>query len=305
MARKWWDRKAQKLPRRDWAELASEWLAYVPDIAEPGQEPVFSVSSLQSLRNELVQVQGDHPYDQIEEIPGLRKAVLHQTVHLYHKAVNAISGAQVHIREGLTSWSLSSAYQSAFFAAKAILGLFGVVFVEAPEVGVFLVDVWAMKKRKPRPIVTGTLHTVRLLRTSRIEHRQVWAFFQKMARKTRVPAGAISRANLSAILELDIAAFAKQRNALHYSKSWPFSDLHNFVVIPDFGRFGNDIHDGSALAEPTDGAFSVALGFVLVRAGYQMLRQIGESAPRIRCEADLAAAMLEHKNCALYQAAFG
>jgi len=304
VAKNWWQRKAQKLGPRHWDELVDAWLSFVPRIDVPGNLPESALRDLVSLRDELAQVDGDHPRDIPGDVPGLRPGMLREGLCQLHKAANVLCGAQVHIAEGFRSWSISSSYQAAFFAMKAILNLLGISYVEDPERGNFIVDIWSdPATRRRRPKVTPT-YEIRLLKTHRIEHRQAWAIFQKVLAKTHVAPTILTPANHQAFVGLDMGDFARERNALHYRIAWPFDDLHTFTTDMDYGCFGEDLTDGTVLGDPEDKAFSVALGFVLVRTGYQMLSLVAAKSSVIREEVAILDAVLASEKSNLYQNAY-
>ena len=179
---------------------------------------------------------GDHPKSVAEEISGLRNGILAVALFVLHKAANVMGCAQVHVARGLCSWSLSSAYQAAFFGMKAILQLLGVVVIETGDQS-YLVDVWAEPDKKKKKNFLGPKYPVLIQKVQRVEHRHLWGCFQRMLRVCTAPADIWPVGCVQSLKDLDINGFARQRNKLHYTTLfWPFEDLHACNVIADFGR---------------------------------------------------------------------
>jgi hypothetical protein len=132
-----------------------------------------------------------------------------------------------------------------------------------------------------------------ILRTPRIEHRQSWAFFQRLLRIIRIDDAFWPGQMCKALVDLDITDFGKQRNALHYTTvSWFFDDLSACVIKPHFGEHTNDLSDGEALSDPDSDDFSIALALVIVRMGSQLLKDLVQYAPVLQPEWDLLEAWL-------------
>ncbi len=116
----WWDRKTAKLITRKWPEVKDAWLGYIPTIDPPGKPPESAIGDLPTLELHVTGMSQQQPKEVVEEIVGLRQGVFIEGLFLLHKAAHVMACAQVNVAKGLRSWSLSSAYQSAFFSMKAI-----------------------------------------------------------------------------------------------------------------------------------------------------------------------------------------
>ena len=120
----------------------SRGLITAPSLALPGSPPQMLLSEMAALGQCLgIDVL---PKSQVRElfepIPGLREAVLHDAIYLLHKAAHVLGSALVHVSSGMCTWSLSSAYQAAYFAMNSVMRFLGVAVVEY-ESRHFLIDV--------------------------------------------------------------------------------------------------------------------------------------------------------------------
>jgi hypothetical protein len=297
----WWERKAAKLIAREWPEIKNAWLGYIPTIDPPGSVPESSIGELPTLHSQVSRMSPRDPMSVSEEIVGLREGVFIEGLFLLHKAANVIACAQVDVAKGLRSWSLSSAYQAAFFAMKAILHFLGVAVAEVQSKSI-LIDVWSPPERRRRGIPTPEFNML-LQNCHRFEHRQMWAVFQRMLRVTSERGSILSNENATSLIELAVNDFAAQRNSLHYRVAWPFDDLHRCSVVPDFGAHAGGITDGTALNDPDREDFSIVLGIVLLRMGYGMLYEIAQEAPALKAELEILREWLRNDCHALYRRA--
>ncbi len=301
----WWERKGAKLRSRTWHEIRDSWMNYAALMPSSEDIDGVSLSDLESLKAATSQVTGDDPEYITEEIAGLRASVLAEAFFLIHKSINVLGCTQVHVNAGLCSWSLSSAYHSAFFGIKAILQLLGVVVVEVGGRS-FLVDIWAHSAGKPsrRQILLGVPSVVLIQATPRIEHRQLWGWFQRMLRVCDVPGNIWPLGCVDALKNHDLAAFASQRNAIHYSSTfWPRKDLHRCEMDAHFAMFPEGLDDGIAISDPSSQNFSLALAFVVCSMAVKMGRDLSQSSEPVRHEIELIEEWLSGSCNDLYRTA--
>jgi len=118
---------------------------------------------------------------------------------------------------------------------KAVLQLLGIAVIETGN-QTYLVDVWALAKKKQKKNILGQAYLVLIQRVSRVEHRHLWTWFQRMLRVCEVPPSVWPVGCVDQLKSHDINAFARQRNNLHYATTdWPFNDLHACQIIDGFG----------------------------------------------------------------------
>lgn len=278
-----WDVVAPKIVRREWSELRDIWLSNPVAGSTRSERPPEPAESLASLRAAAVTYAADRinilPVEH-DRIVGLHGAVLLDSLFLFNKAVHVLSGAQIHIDAGMCSWSLSSAYQSAFFAMKASAALLGVSVAEIDS-NTYVVDLCAESATAKRTRNNIPPKIIRLMKCQRVEHRQYWGLFRRLLRVCPVPREILAEGVVEALTRLEITDFASQRNKLHYGNtSWIFDDLQKLMVRADFGVNVGAIRDGSAIDVDRDD-FSVVLAIALVSFTYRLFADIAKDSNAI------------------------
>lgn len=303
MPRDRWDRKFNKLVKRDWSKLSELWLNYDLLGTVPGSPPESSIAELESVKQELWQIEGEEPRDISEEITGLRKGLLKEGFFQLQKSAYVLSGAQIHISGGMPSWSLSGAYHAAFFAVNAILNLLGVILVELDGRN-FLIDVWSRssEKRKFRD-----LNLIRLQKIPGLpQQHNLWQGFQRMLRVTAFNGDILTESCKACLLDFEKTDFSRKRNDIHYrSALWPYDDVRTFITTSDFKLESKDMIDGSVLGEPRDNVFPIALAFIIMRMGSQMLRSIVNMSEQLKPELEVFCRWLKGDKNVLCQKACG
>lgn len=300
----WWDSKIDKFFFRSWDKLKDIWLDYVPEFVQPGSAPEHEIIDCIPLLSEIEKIKNDQPYSVFDELAEIKGAALHQGIFLLHKAANVIGASQIHIKEGIKSWSISSAYHAAFFSMKAILHFLGAIEIHIPERGHFLLDLWSEEVSKSSRIRRRSYSVIKIIKSRRFEHQQLWALFQRLLRITDLPEKIITSQNILSIKSLKSNDFARQRNSLHYNTAWLFDDIHEYLFNNSFGVFKNNLYDGSAIQNPNEDNFSIALGFILVRMGCQMLSDIAELSSEIKNEINLLSSWFDKDCNDLYRIAY-
>ncbi len=303
MPRDRWDRKFNKLVKRDWSKLSELWLNYDLLGTEPGSPPESSIAELESVKQELWQIDSEEPIDISEEIAGLRKGLLKEGFFQLQKSAYVLSGAQIHISGGMPSWSLSSAYHAAFFAVNGILNLLGVILVELDGRN-FLIDVWSKssEKRKFRD-----LNLIRLQKIPGLpQQRNLWQGFQRMLKVTAFHGDILTEGCKACLLDFEKNDFSRRRNDIHYrSALWPYDDVRTFITTNDFELDSIDIIDGSVLGDPRKNVFPLALAFIVVRMGCQMLISIVNLSEQLKPELEVFCRWLEGDENVLFKKACG
>jgi hypothetical protein len=252
------------------------WLAYPPPGVTNSGVEIEPAESLASLKAAVAPYAADKmnilPVE-YTSITGLHGAVLLDSLFLINKAVHVLSAAQIHIDVGMCSWSLSSAYQAAFFAMKASVALLGVTVAEVDS-NTYVLDLCAESATARRTSKYTPPKIIRVMKTQRVEHRQYWGLFLRTLRVSPLPASVLPDEVQAALTALAISDFASQRNTLHYGNtSWIFNDLQQMVAQDDFAIDVAAIRDGTALdVDRTD--FSVVLAISLVCLGYRLLADL-------------------------------
>lgn len=304
MSRDQWDRKANKLVKRDWQSVCELWLTCGIVAGVPGTPPQCAVGELPSLQQELLGIKGDEPKDVAEDIEGLRQGVLKEGIFQLQKSAHILNGAQIHIERGMPSWSLSSAYHSAFCAANGILNLLGVAFADVDGRN-FLIDVWSQSSRGGRFKLEAS-NQIRLQKTPGLPaQRNIWQVFQRMLRITNFNNHIIRDNWRNAFLGLGKTDFSRKRNDVYYrSSSWPYDDVREFITANDFGFDCMSVLDGSVISDAEENGFPLGLAFISVRIGHQMLKSLAGMSRLLKPELDVFCVWLSGDKNTLYQNAF-
>jgi len=271
------ERKAKRILSRDWHDLRDEWLNYIPTLPEPGHAPQSLISDLPTLKVILSAMPDDQVEEVFDDIAGLHAGMLHEGIFLLHKSANVLAASLVNVGGGMCTWSISSAYHSAFFAMKSAMAMLGVAAIESDNKH-YLVDVWGSPK-KPRKGLSGPI--VMLASTKRNEQRHLWAYFQRVLSMTNNTEEICDELRKASILKYDYKDFAKHRNAIHYKTNiWMLDDLHKCFAAKDF--FTKDPH--LDISRPD---FSLQLSLSLVVMAMSMLRDIAKNSVKLQAELDL------------------
>lgn len=278
------EKKLGRISRREWPAVRGAWLGSLPSIDRPGAAPEHGVSQLEVLRGPLSRTPETGEYR--EQVAGVREAVLREGVFLLHKAAHVVGCGQLTANIGMPSWSLSTAYQGAYFAKQGLLAMLGITIAEAENKST-LIDIWpeirdGASTRERRAYQLGT--EIQFVRLPRPDHYHRWAVLQRALRVLQQ--SPFPDATRIALDRPDYRDFAKQRNTLHYSNTWLFDDLVTFLVLPGFGRPVDRDALVGVLTEHGDD-FSIVLAQVLLAFGARLLQDLAERAPALQPEYEL------------------
>jgi hypothetical protein len=270
-----YERKAKKIASRRWQELRAAWLAHVLPDGYPEGVETTEVRDLPHLLQEVHSGPRDHPR-QCPMVDGLPPLVLAEAVILLQKAVHVLGACQVHVGVGMCSWSLASGYQSAVFAAHAILRLLRVATLQLDR-SHHVLDLWpeTLTRRSTR----GDDVLIITLDGPRLEHRPLWGLLLRLLRVAEVPTDIWPTEVVSEVRDVAVEDFAYQRNTLHYQlQRWPLPDLRECLVVPGFGVM-SPLSGGCLDPERED--FSVRLGVLMVRLALGLLVDLASAAPAL------------------------
>lgn len=175
-----------------------------------------------------------HPRGEVPEI------VFREALLWMHKAFHVLGASEMHIDLGLPTWSISSAYQGAYFAARSIMAFLGMSVTEFGRVSV-VVDICRNTQgmRPQRIDALGVFAEDISFRSIGVlfDHRQMWLLFQRILRVSSCEVWPEGWANYFA--QIDMADIPRQRNGLHYQlQYWIMDDLHDFVYSDEFSEIG-------------------------------------------------------------------
>jgi hypothetical protein len=281
------ERALDRLSDRNWAQIRTLWVPHLPTITPPGGAPAISIGMLPALLPIAKKVPNDSELR--DRVDGLSTAIFREGVFLLHKSSRVLAGAQIHIKNGLPSWSLTSGYHGALYAANALLRFLGVSAFQVENRSI-LIDVWPGPqkgmKQQLRDRYQRGLETQFVTATyGQLDQHQWWEIFQAIINSANVALW--DQAIIEALLALDSRAFGRQRNGLIYRPEyWPFGDLFESQEIDGFGirKAGRFNQDDISLQKDD---FSLVIGFVLLRFAVTLIEDIMQLSPVLGNETKL------------------
>jgi len=281
------ENNVKRIDQREWKVVRDKWLSYIPDFDTPGAPPAHQILEFVGLDAIFKKTQIT-PGEFKQDVPFLRQEVLREAIFFLHKATHVCGAANIHLDNGALSWSISSAYQSSFFALKGILGLLGLSF---PRINTALmIDCFPEEEKlsnkqrkrgeKPKP-------EFKFVVFPKLSHTHMWQIFQRVLNSSTVEIW--KEEMILCLSKLHIDQFAQQRNSLHYVNNfWLFpGDLFNRMFDPAFGidvdLFKN--LDSDKLQKRSD--FSFILNYIMLKFGIDLLKDLSENATAVKAEYDL------------------
>ncbi|MFT3845915.1 MAG: hypothetical protein QM725_12745 [Lacibacter sp.] len=213
----------KKIDERNWKLIKSKWLAYIPDITTPGEAPSYELKKFYGLQD-LYSKTANNKMPYFEEVASLRSAILWEGLYLTHKSLHVIGSAILHLDNGITSWSLTNAYQSSFFAVKAIISILGLSFPQLSKP--FMIDCFP----KGEELTRSQLKKGRLPKTelkfaifNDLSHVEHWEILQRILYVSSI--GCWDEEVIEYLKNLSPEKFVEERNKLHY--------INNYWTVPN------------------------------------------------------------------------
>lgn len=258
---------------RPWDLISDYWLTSIPRI-DPDLNVGFEALEEFGPLSDLV---GAGPADVLrQEIPLVRQIVFREAVFLLHKAINVLSLAEMSANRGSPTWSLSTAYHSAFLGMRSLTRLFGVAHVTSGK-NTWVIDIFPqwVKQSKRKSKDVNSQSDMLIFKVARMDQRHYWRLFQRLVCTTKF--GDQGLKNLAAdFWKIDEGDFSEQRHALIYeNNSWYFDDLYKDDIRAGFGiRTSNlSIKDDRGTED-----FTLVLAYSMVEFGIRLLRSLREKA---------------------------
>lgn len=281
------DNYLKRIDHRDWNKIRSKWLNYIPDNEFPGQVPEHEILDFFGL--EAFYQKANNPQKEYkEEVPFLRREILREAIYFIHKSTHVCGAANIHIENGALSWSISSAYQSTFFALKGILGLLGLSF---PRINAALmIDCFPEEERlsknqiKRRELPKPELKFVVF---PKLSHTHMWQIFQRVLNVSEIDIW--NDDILTFLRKLPDNKFAEQRNALHYINNyWLYpDDLYKRVFDDSFGVDEEILSrkEWHTINDRKD--FSILLNYIFLKFSIHLLEDLSTLSTSIQDELEL------------------
>lgn len=294
------DREAQCISIRQWDSIRKAWEDYIPTYPSPWPKPDHELAELNSLSEELQKFSSNHQRNMDKEtleydIPGLRASVLHEAVTLLHKAANVLRAMEVEAVSGYGTWSRSSAYHSAFFAMRGVLGVLGVVVVPAnARKRNFQIDIWAPRRKKVST-PTANEFAIRITPRKAVQHKELWSLFTRVLRANKIDQSVWPYLGNDVLRDFDPGKFSIIRHRLHYrSTGWIYDDLWDDSNKQDLGGLAHDVLDIKYLDDPNHDSFPPSLALHILSMGMALLSDLGSEVPRIREEVERAESLMKN-----------
>ena len=296
------DRDSAKIMKRQWSAIRNEWKNYVPTHVSPWPLPeheIFELESLTPCLDELAQRRDeDREYTTHSEIEGLRVAVLHESVALIHKSGNVLRAAASEGHAGFRTWSRSSAYHSAYFAMRGVLGLLGVVVFRGRDrkkdyqLDVFCDEVPSKSQRRP----TAPKFAIQIIRRQRdAGHKELWGLFCRMLRITKDVENVWPMNTIQTVKDMDAGSFTYIRHQIHYrSAGWVFGDIDSTHDSEDFSNLAADVRSTKHFGDEKDETFTPSLALYVYSLAMALLEDLGNEIPRLKDEAQRAESFMSN-----------
>lgn len=301
MSKPWYVRKASKLAGRSWEGMKAQWAIDAEIAMEINTRQEGQLLELHSLRLALIEAEkADHQIFVSDEIAGARIALLGDAFTYFKKSLHAFANASLASESGFCSWSIFNAYQSSFFAAKALLGIIGIGAFERGRPWFF--DVFAghrkISKSERRQNVLAE-HQYRLIGIQRknIEHRPIWHLLIHSLKISDLE-DILDVGLLTEFVELSEEDFAKQRNQILYNvSSWPFDqDLVTPFKQQAFCTLSRD-QASNRILEPSNSDFNNHVAVVLIYFIVTLMKDLVQVGGAVATEIEklLAIAEMSHQ----------
>lgn len=282
-----YEHAVKRVSKRDWLNVQTAWAPAISRLrfSSAGQQPEFPFDETAGLTDLLQRVKG-LPEIRLD-VGGFGAPLLHEGVYLLHKSANVLVAAHDQVYGGLPTWSLSTAYQAAYFAAEAIMRLLGVTVVSYVKQN-YALDLLPAppdklsKKALSSYVLGSELHVINI--EASISHFHRWAFFQRVISNSKNTG--FDDEILKVLIRMDEKHFGMQRNDLHYSHTWLYSDLHSYHEQADLLSFQSkdDLLGRLRAGNP---AFSLTLGMVVFSFGIKLLKDLSQHSPVLAAEFEL------------------
>lgn len=280
----WTDMRALKrLSHRDWSTLRDLWVGHLPDIDLETIYPEPTLWQLPAIAHPPLNASGiaEFPY-----VAGVRESIFREAVLLTRKFIYCATLLPALSGNGKNTWTAVTAYETAFYGAKAFCYLLG--FASLGRSSDLYLDAFCETERKVEKQRKKFYETLRVHKFGeRLTHEVLWALTARLIDTTTFQGGLQALQTRLKLTDWD--TFTKFRNKILYDGSfWP---LHDQVANCDIvsakhraemvraARLDHASESSAPFAEEYFLACSLFRGLIL-----GMLQSISEIAPSIASE---------------------
>ncbi len=278
----------KKIDERDWESIKNKWLAYIPTIVTPGAAPAIELKKFFGLQDLYSKTAAANKAPYFEEVVSLRGAVLWEGLYLTHKAIHVTGSAILHLDNGITSWSLTNAYQSSFFAVKAIMSLLGISFPQLSKP--FMIDCFPKGEELSRSqLKKGRVPKTELkfLIFNDLSHVEHWEVLQRILFVSTIDCW--DDDVIEYLKSMPAEKFVEERNNLHYVNSyWTIAkDLYVPNIIQSFADNPGFTTDYKELITNCGHEHSFFLNYTLIRMALALVKDLGTLSNTVNDEYQL------------------
>ena len=279
------DKKIERISKKDWKELRDFWLNHIPDIELPVQEPDEVLAQNEILRQEIQWVKEDDEH-RFDPDASLAFQLFFESIFVVCKAVRVSCEAARQAANGLPTWSISTAHHSTMFALRAFLGLCGIAYLEIGN-QYFLMDVQPSqpKGQRKRRAAHPSDNQIQLIKIpQQMQHREWWSVYQRILRTSARNFSCWRYPVDKKLAQCKVGVLSKHRNNLHYRLTWFHDDLHEENLIPSFGYFSDEAAEKvvDTLGEDDGSGGVLTLNQVLLGNSLAMLKDLSRSSQRVK-----------------------
>lgn len=266
----------KKIDKRDWDVIKDKWYNYIPSIATPGDAPTIEIKKFYGLQDLYSKTVAANKAPYFEEVVSLRSAILWEGLYLTHKALHVSGSAILHLENGLISWSLANAYQSSFFAVKAIISLLGISFPRLSKP--FMIDCFP----KGEELTRSQLKKMRVPKTelkflifNDLSHVEYWEILQRILFVSTVTCW--DDEVIEYLKAMPGEKFVEERNNLHYINNyWTFpKDLYVPDIVNSFAENQDFTTDYKAFISNCGHQHSFFLNYTVIRMALALIKDLG------------------------------
>ena len=264
---------------RHWGDIRDAWLNHVPVFPTAGAAPDPGLERLEPLQRVSIQDQRERMLD----VPGIRTNLLWEAVFLFHKCAHAHLASQRLGHKGMHSWSMFSAYHSAYLGARGVMALLGLGLPKCGDGAQLLVDVYPppTTKREQKALERGAYRFEEFVvyRLPRLDQQDVWDAFLRTLRVSDVEVW--DSTLRSELTDLNYNDITRPRNAILYKAAhWPAADLVADGASTDFDLFFSDP------LSPDDRGFLLRLSCNVYRIFEELIGDLAALSGPIKLQLD-------------------
>ncbi len=280
----------KKIDHRNWCEISSKWLAYLPTIIPPGRPPAEEICDFPDITTLAGEVSKMPGLQMKKEVSYFRSEIFSEGIYLFHKAANVIGNGLIHVENGVLSWSISSAYHSSFFSLKALLCLLGLSFPRVKSLKkCLMIDCFPEpEKLSSKQIKNKYLPPpeLKFVLTDDLGHGHYWEILERILNVTTVSFW--NKESIECLRNFDADDYAYQRNNIHYiNNHWLIpDDLFTRKLDLDFAYF-KDINSVKETIGKETADFSFFTSYILLQLTYSLIKDISQKAPILLTELNL------------------